>query len=81
LALTRSSRGPDGYGGLSAPARHSVLIIGVNLEGALACTTQLVTLARSGGTIRLLAMDPNGAAIDPSAIMSGVDPGGRRALV
>lgn len=59
---------------LVSRARRSVLIIGVNLEGALACTSQLVTLARSGGTIRLLAMDPVGAAIGPSAAMSGVDP-------
>jgi Domain of unknown function (DUF397) len=41
---------------LIAQARRSVLIIGVNLEGALGCTAALTTLARSGGTVRLLAM-------------------------
>ena len=60
--------------GLVAQARRSVLIIGVNLEGALACVAQLVALAQSGGTVRLLAMDPGGAALSPSAAMSGVDP-------
>jgi hypothetical protein len=66
---------------LITPARRSVLIIGVNLEGALACTTQLVKLAQSGGTVRLLAMDPGGAAIVPSAAMSGVDPTLRRGKI
>jgi hypothetical protein len=59
---------------LAAQARRSILIIGVNLEGALGCTAVLAALARSGGTVRLLAMDPNGTAIGPSATMSGVDP-------
>jgi len=66
---------------LISPARHSVLIIGVNLEGALACTNRLVALARSGTTIRLLAMDPSGAAIGPSAAMSGVGPALRRGKI
>lgn len=39
-----------------------MLIIGVNLEGALGCTAALAALARSGGTIRLLAMAPEGTA-------------------
>jgi len=48
---------------LVAQARRSVLIIGVNLEGALVCAAKLATLARSGGTVRLLAMDPDGSAL------------------
>jgi hypothetical protein len=63
---------------LAAQARRSVLIIGINLEGAIACTGQLLALARSGGTVRLLAMDPDGAALGPSAVTSGVDPELRR---
>jgi hypothetical protein len=59
----------------------SVLIIGVNLEGALSCSGALLALARSGGTVRLLAMDPEGSAIGPSASMSGVDPGLRRGKI
>jgi SAM-dependent methyltransferase len=66
---------------IAAGARRSVVIIGVNLEGALACTTALVALARSGGSVRLLAMDPCGAAIAPSAVMSGVDPALRRGKI
>lgn len=62
-------------------ARHSVLIIGVNLEGALACTGSLAALARSGGTVRLLAMDPDGTALGPSAVTSGVDPALRRGKI
>jgi hypothetical protein len=50
---------------LVAQARRSVLIIGVNLEGALGCTAALAALARSGGTVRLLAMDPEGTALAP----------------
>jgi len=66
---------------LTAQARRSVLIIGVNLEGALACIGELAALARSGGTVRLLAMDPDGIAIRPSAVMSGVDPALRRGKI
>src|ERR1700736_3246621 len=46
---------------LAARARRSILIIGVNLEGALLCISTLLDLARTGGTVRLVAMDPNGA--------------------
>lgn len=56
-----------------ATARHSVLIIGVNLEGALACISRLVALVQSGGTVRLLAMNPDGVALRATAAMSGVD--------
>jgi hypothetical protein len=63
---------------LVAQARRSVLIIGVNLEGALGCAATLAALARSGGTVRLLAMDPHGSALAPSATTSGVDPALRR---
>jgi hypothetical protein len=63
---------------LVARARRSVLIIGVNLEGALLCVSPLLDLARDGGTVRLVAMDPNGTALSPSAAMSRVDPGVRR---
>ena len=34
---------------LVAQARHSVLIIGVNLEGALPCVSTLLDLVRAGG--------------------------------
>lgn len=63
---------------LVAQARHSVLIVGVNLEGALPCVSTLVDLARTGGTVRLAAMDPDGIALGPTATMSGVDPVIRR---
>jgi hypothetical protein len=66
---------------LTARARRSVLIIGVNLEGALGCAATLAALVRSGGTVRLLAMDPDGAALVPSALMSGVDPALRRGKI
>lgn len=66
---------------LVAQARRSVLIIGVNLEGALSCIAALLSLTRSGGTVRLLAMDPEGTALAPSAAMSGVDPGLRRGKI
>jgi hypothetical protein len=62
-------------------ARHSVLIIGVNLEGALACIGSLAAMARAGGTVRLLGMDPDGTALGPSAALSGVDPGLRRGKI
>jgi hypothetical protein len=66
---------------LVAQARRSVLIIGVNLEGALGCAAALASLARSGGTVRLLAMDPDGSALTPSAVTSGVDPILRRGKI
>jgi hypothetical protein len=66
---------------LVAQARRSVLIIGVNLEGALGCAAALTALARAGGTVRLLAMDPDGSALAPSASMSGVDAGLRRGKI
>ncbi len=66
---------------LTAQARRSVLIIGVNLEGALGCASTLAALVRSGGTVRLLAMDPDGAALVPSALTSGVDPALRRGKI
>jgi hypothetical protein len=62
-------------------ARRSVLIIGINLEGAVTALTALSELASTGGTVRLLAMDPNGTALAPSAEMAGVDPQIRRAKV
>jgi hypothetical protein len=63
---------------LVARARRSVLIIGVNLEGALLCVSTLLDLARAGGTVRLVATDPDGTALGPAAAMSGVDPAVRR---
>lgn len=66
---------------LVGQARRSVLIIGINLEGALGCTAALASLARSGGAVRLLAMDPGGAALAPSAATSGVDPVLRRGKI
>lgn len=62
-------------------ARRSVLIIGVNLEGALQALPALTALASAGGTVRLLAMDPDGTALGPSAVMSGIDPVVRRAKI
>ena len=66
---------------LAGHARRSVLIIGINLEGAITALTALVDLASAGGTVQLLAMDPNGAALAPSAAMAGVDPAIRRAKI
>jgi hypothetical protein len=63
---------------LVAQARRSVLIIGVNLEGALPCVSTLFDLVRAGGTVRLVAMDPDGAALGAAAVMAGVDPAIRR---
>lgn len=58
---------------LVAHADHSVLIIGINLEGAVAALSSLLELVRQGGTVRLLAMDPDGAALGPTAASAGVD--------
>jgi hypothetical protein len=58
---------------LARQARRSILIIGVNLEGALQCVSALADLVTSGGMVRLVAMDPDGSALAPSAVMSGVD--------
>lgn len=66
---------------LIAQARHSVLIIGVKLEGALPCVLALLDLVRSGGTARLIAMDPDGAALGLTAAMAGVEPAIRRQKV
>jgi hypothetical protein len=63
---------------LVARAHRSILIIGVNLKGALLYVSALLDLARAGGTVRLVAMDPNGTALGPAATMSGVDPEVRR---
>jgi hypothetical protein len=63
---------------LVAQARRSVLILGVNLEGALPCVSTLLGLVRDGGTVRLVAMDPEGAALGAAAVMAGVDPAIRR---
>lgn len=93
-ALAEKTTGPPGAGQvlrarnsfermdvLAAQARRSVLIIGVNLEGALRCMAVLAALASSGGTVRLLAMDPDGTALAPSASTSGVDPALRRGKI
>lgn len=71
----------DRMDALVAQARRSVLIVGVNLEGALGCTAALVALARAGATVRLLAMDPYGTALESSASVSGVDPVLRRGKI
>jgi hypothetical protein len=63
---------------LVAQARRSVLIVGVNLEGALQALPALLDLVSAGGTARLLAMDPDGSALGPAAAMSRVDPAIRR---
>ncbi|WP_194892369.1 hypothetical protein [Catenulispora pinisilvae] len=66
---------------LAGHARRSVLIIGINLEGAVTALTAMLDLASAGGAVRLLAMDPNGVALAPSAEMAGVDPVIRRAKI
>ena len=66
---------------LARRARGSVLIIGINLEGAVTALTALLDLASAGGTVRLLAMDPEGTALAPSAQMAGVDPQIRSAKI
>ena len=71
----------DRMDALVGQARRSVLIVGVNLEGALGCTAALVALARAGTTVRLLAMDPYGTALESSASISGVDPALRRGKI
>lgn len=53
----------------------------MNLEGALGCTAALVALARARTTVRLLAMDPYGTALESSASISGVDPALRRGKI
>jgi hypothetical protein len=58
---------------LLGSATRSITIVGINLEGAVIGLTSILSLASSGGTIKLLAMDPDGACITPSAAMSGVD--------
>jgi hypothetical protein len=62
---------------LLSRARRSITIIGINLEGAVMGLSPILDLAGTGGTIKLLAMDPDGICIIPAAAMSGVDPGVR----
>jgi hypothetical protein len=76
--VLRSRASFERMGVLAGSATRSVLIVGVNLEGAVASLPELIDLARSHGTIRLLAMDPYGVALAPSAAMSGVDKEVRR---
>lgn len=59
-AVLRSRSSFERMDVLVAQARRSVLIVGVNLEGALPCVSTLLDLVRSGGTVRLVAMDPHG---------------------
>jgi hypothetical protein len=59
-------------------ATRSITIVGINLEGAVIGLSPILGLARTGGTIKLLAMDPDGVCIAPSAAMSRVDPEIRR---
>jgi hypothetical protein len=76
--LLRSRSSFDRMDVLVGRASRSVLIIGINLEGAVAALGELTELARSGGTVRLLAMDPDGDALAPAARTAGVDPQIRR---
>jgi hypothetical protein len=55
-------------------ATRSILIVGINLEGAMTGLSSILRLASAGGAVKLLAMDPDGACIGPSAAMSRVDP-------
>lgn len=59
-------------------ATRSITIVGINLEGAVIGLAPILDLAGTGGAIRLLAMDPDGGCITPSAGMSGVNSGIRR---
>jgi hypothetical protein len=59
-------------------AVRSITIIGINLDGGVIGLGPILDLARAGGTVKLLAMDPDGACILPSATMSEVDPEIRR---
>jgi hypothetical protein len=62
---------------LLSNATRSITIIGINLDGAVIGFSSIVKLANAGGVIKLLAMDPDGDCIGPSAAMSRVDPGMR----
>jgi hypothetical protein len=59
---------------LLTQATRSIAIIGINLDGAVIGLSSILDLARAGGTVRLLAMDPDGLCIAPSAAMSRVNP-------
>lgn len=61
-------------GTLVVSAQRSVTIIGINLEAAVIALPELLDLAKAGVSIRLLAMDPDGGCLRPSAAMSAVDP-------
>lgn len=59
-------------------AVRSITIIGINLDGGLIGLGPILDLAKAGGTVTLLAMDPDGSCVLPSAAMSEVDPEIRR---
>jgi hypothetical protein len=63
---------------LLSQATRSIAIVGINLEGAISGLSPILDLARTGGTIKLLAMDPDGVCIEASAAMSRVEPEIRR---
>lgn len=76
--LLRSRSSFDRMDVLVARASRSALIIGINLEGAVAALGELTELARSGGMVRLLALDPDGDALAPASRTAGIDPQIRR---
>ncbi|MEV0619784.1 DUF5919 domain-containing protein [Nonomuraea sp. NPDC050404] len=65
-------------GALVSDARRNVMIIGINLDGAMIALPELSALAKAEVAIRLLAMDPDGSCLESSAQMSHVHPEVRR---
>jgi len=51
-------------------ATRSITIVGINLEGAVIGLSPILSLARTGGSIKLLAMDPDGVCIMPRFYLS-----------
>ena len=49
-------------------ATRSIAIVGINLEGAVSGLSPILDLARTGGTIKLLAMDPDGVCIEQEQV-------------
>jgi hypothetical protein len=63
---------------LIADTKRSLLIIGINLQAATDAMPSILDLLKRGTTVRLLAIDPDGASLEHGAHMSGVDPELRR---
>jgi hypothetical protein len=63
---------------LVTDARRSLVIIGVNLQGAVDAMPSILDLARRGVVVRLLAVDPDGESLPYGARMSGIEPDRRQ---